>query len=57
MHLKSLLSLILSFVFPNFRLAAFSTKDKVQNPIKELAGSQVSYGFALPRGLYCYFVG
>jgi len=35
---------LLSFVFVNFLLAAFSTDDKVQNPIKEFAGSQVSYG-------------
>lgn len=39
-----LLSFLLSFVFANFLLAAFSADDKVLNPIKEFAGSQVSYG-------------
>lgn len=44
-HTSPLLSFLLSFVFfANFLLAAFSTDDKVQNPIKEFAGSQVSYG-------------
>lgn len=54
---RSPLLFLLPFVFANFRLAAFSTTDKVQNPIKEFAGSQVSYGFALPHVLYCDFVG
>ena len=45
MHRTSpLLSFLLSFAFANFLLAAFSTDDKGQNPIKEFAGSQVSYG-------------
>lgn len=43
-HTSPLLSLLLPFVFANFLLAAFSTGDKGQNPIKEFAGSQVSYG-------------
>lgn len=46
-----------SFVFTNFLLVAFSTDDKVQNPIKAFAGSQVSYGLLYHMLFTANFVG